>query len=605
MPSTGFDGERHARRLAPPGVLLAAAGILVGGWAGPLLVAVGAALLLLAATSATDGILLIGPFARAELLAASRRRVWRWRVVYALLCTVALYLSVFLPRGAAAAGRVSPSVFTQGFFLGAAGVLASYLTHLTISVVAPAVAEEREKKRWEMLLTTDLRNREVLFGKVAGRLPGLFEPLLACLPILAVLPLLGGVSPALVVAATVVTLSLIVGHAAVAALASVTLPTSEKALNAARGYVWGYMGLSGGLVMLVGYPPAWTFPTSVGLTSPVEVRHLVEWFNAGNPFGSGILQFALGIGRAGSVEDDLLVVARRCAAFWVAAGGLVGLAAVAILRGTGLPAAPVAGTAGGRAKPVPVRPPVPDRAVMWWAEYGHLSAWAMRRAAQTGPWAYLRWFGYALAFFLGCRWWAARNPGGWPNTSAVADTVGVIGLVGWAAASAIIPLFQSAQLIAKERAADTLNGLLLTDLTPRDVVWQKWLGVLRPLRHVWAFGLAWGVAVVVSGGPVPWWAMLLTLLVPVLLAPCWAAVGLAFSAHASTPAKAQRNLAAVVFGGGYALSIGVGLLVSLIPDSAAKQAVGVGVLVLAGLAQPLLGWLAFRYAAGRLEREHG
>ena len=169
----GFDGERRARLLAPPGVLLAALGILAGGWGGPFLVAAGLALLVLAATSATEGVLLLGPFALAELRAAARRgRVWRWRAAYVLLCGLTLYLSVFLPRAVGRGPMPSPSVFTQGFFLGVAGGLAAYLTHLTLSVVAPVAAEEREKKRWEMLLTTDLRNREVLFGKVAGRLGG-------------------------------------------------------------------------------------------------------------------------------------------------------------------------------------------------------------------------------------------------------------------------------------------------------------------------------------------------------------------------------------------------------------------------------------------------
>ncbi len=606
MPTDGFDGERRARLLAPPGVLLAAAGILVGGWAGPLLVAFGFALLVLAATSATEGVLLIGPFAQAELRAAARRgRVWRWRAVYVLLCGLTFYLSVFLPRHVATANRPLPpvSVFTQGFFLGVAGALASYLTHLTLSVVAPVAAEEREKKRWEMLLTTDLRNREVLFGKIAGRLPGLFEPLLACLPILAVLPFLGGVSPVLVGCTAVVTLSLIGGVGAVAAYCSVTQPTAEKALNQARGYLFGWLGATAGLIGCVGYPPAWTFPTSVGLTSPVELRHVVEWANAGNPLGAGILAFSLGVGRTASVEDDLVTLARRCAAFWAAAGGLLTLRAVARLRGDRLFAAPAAGTVGGKPKPVPRRPPVPDRAVAWWTEYGHLTAAQMRVIGGINGWSYVRWLLWSLAVLGGCRWWAHVYPDRWPFLGKLADIASPALLVMWAAIFVLVPLFLAAQVIAKERVADTLQSLTLTALSARDIVAQKWRGVLRPLRHTWVVGACWAVAAVATGG-IPWWAALLFLTITPLVAPCWAAIGLGFSAHASTPAKAGRNLSAVVFGGGYGLGIVVSVLLSFIPDRTAKAVVGGGVAVLAVLAQPLLAWLAFRYAVRRLEREY-
>lgn len=606
MPTApGFDGERHARRLAPVGVLLAAAGILVGGWVGTFLVAAGVALLVLAATSPHEGVVVIGPFALAELRAAARRnRVWLWRVAYALLCGVALYLSVFLPGGHLYGRRTSPSVFTQGFFLGVAGALAGYLVHLTLAVVAPVAAEEREKKRWEMLLTTDLRNREVLFGKVAGRLPGLFEPLLACLPVLCVLPLLGGVSPVLVGCAAVVTLSLVGGCIAAGLFASVTQPTTEKAVNAARGFLWGYVGLSATLIALVGYPPAWTFPTSVGLTSPVEVRHVVQWLNSGNPMGAGVLAFGLGVGRTGSIEDDLLVLARRCAAFWVLVGGLLTLGSVAALRGVRLDGPPAAGGGkGARAKPVPQRPPVPDRPVAWWAEYGHLSAAQMKVVGRIGPWTYLRWFVGSLAVLGFCRWWARAYPDAWPYLGKVADVASPVLMVVWAAVMVMVPLFMAAQVIAKERAADTLQGLTLTDLSAGDIVLQKWAGVLRPLRHAWTAGLCWAAAAVVTGG-LPWWVALIFLTAAPLLAPCWAAVGLGFSAHASTPAKAQRNLAAAVFGGGYGLVIAASALLSLVPDRNARGTIGLMLLGAAVAVQPLLGWLAYRYAVRRLEREY-
>ena len=310
-----------------------------------------------------------------------------------------------------------------------------------------------------------------------------------------------------------------------------------------------------------------------------------------------------GVGRTASVEDDLVTLARRCAAFWAAAGGLLTLRAVARLRGDRLFAAPAAGTVGGKPKPVPRRPPVPDRAVAWWTEYGHLTAAQMRVIGGINGWSYVRWLLWSLAVLGGCRWWAHVYPDRWPFLGKLADIASPALLVMWAAIFVLVPLFLAAQVIAKERVADTLQSLTLTALSARDIVAQKWRGVLRPLRHTWVVGACWAVAAVATGG-IPWWAALLFLTITPLVAPCWAAIGLGFSAHASTPAKAGRNLSAVVFGGGYGLGIVVSVLLSFIPDRTAKAVVGGGVAVLAVLAQPLLAWLAFRYAVRRLEREY-
>jgi ABC-type transport system involved in multi-copper enzyme maturation permease subunit len=609
-PATGFDGERLARRLAPVGVLAAGAGVLLGGWFAVPLVAAGIALLLLAAASPTDGVLVLGPFARAELVAAARRgRVWRWRVVTVALCAVALYLAVYLPRHVVPSNRPLPSVsvFTQGFFLGVAGLLIAHLTHLAINLVAPVAAEEREKKRWEMLLTTDLRNREVLGGKIAGRLPAVFEPLLAVLPVLALLPVLGGVPPVLVGVAAVVGLSLVGGFAAVAAFCSVVMPTAEKATQMARGYLFTLLGVPAGLCLLVTYPPAWTFPASAGVPSPVEVRHVVEWLAAGSPPGAYVLHFHFGVNRTASVEDDLVRSAQRCAGFWVLVGGAFGLVAVARLRADrpGGPATAAAVLPLSRRKGwgVPDRPPVTDRPVAWWAEFAHQNA-AVTRWGRSITWkTYVKWLAVLLAGFGFCRWWETAHPDWWPHLGTVAKVGGPTLLLGVMAAVTFLPMFLAAQTIARERSADTLQSLTLTDLTAADIVWQKGWGVLWSVRRMVVLAACTAVATVVTGY-LPWWVAPLILLPPLPLAVCWTAVGLAFSAHAGTPTKAQRNLSVALFGGFYlAMAVG-GAIVAVMPTQAAKSVTAIALGVLAVLAQPLFGWLGYRYAVRRLEREY-
>ena len=313
-------------------------------------------------------------------------------------------------------------------------------------------------------------------------------------------------------------------------------------------------------------PPVWLFPTSLGLARPVEFRHLAWWANAGNPGGAVASMFVLGVGRSGSVEDDLVGMARRCVTFWAAVGGLAGLLAVARLRGERLSAPPAPGTVRGRPKVAADRPPVPDRSVAWWAEYGHLTPPQMRYIARFGWRRYVRWLVVSAAVLGFCRWWGDRYPDLWPHFGVIGKVGGPLVMIGWAAIMLVVPLMMGAQLLAKERAADTLPGLTLTALTARDVVVQKWLGLLRPLRHTLVAGVCWAVPAVATGF-LPWWAALIALVAAPYLAPCWAALGLGFSAHASTPANAQRNLSAVLFGGGYVLGAVLAALIGVLPTA--------------------------------------
>lgn len=384
-PDPGFDGERYARRLAPAGGLLVVVGLCGGGWLAAVLVPVGGLLLLLACVSRRDGLLVFGPFARAELVAAARRgRPWLWRVLYAVAAVgllAAFTAEAFLRDGPA---RRSLPVRAEAFFYTFAAVQLAYLGYLTAALVAPVAAEEREKKRWEMLLTTDLRNREVLIGKAAGRAPQLLDPLLAALPVLALLPFLGGVSPVLVGAAAAVTAATVLGVGGVAAFYSVIAPTARRAVEQTNGLMAGYYALSF-LLCVLSIPPfavAWTFPTSVGLASPVEVRHVAEVVNAGNALTTVGLNVSGIFGGTAPLEERLADAARRYAAFHVGLFFLFGLTAVARLRAVrrwATPAGPPAGRPEKKPRPPVERPPVSDRPIAWAERYA-----TMTRAVADG-----------------------------------------------------------------------------------------------------------------------------------------------------------------------------------------------------------------------------
>jgi ABC-type Na+ efflux pump permease subunit len=611
MPTTGFDGECHARRLAPAGGLLVTAGVFAGGLVGSLLVIVGGSLLLLACVSARDGLLVVGPFARAEAVAAARGgRPWLWRAVYVGLCGagfVLFFRAAFLAAGRQ--DRAGVASYAESFFLTFAGAQFVYLTYLAAALVSPVVAEEREKRRWEMLLTSDLRNREVLLGKVAGRLPTLFEPVLACLPVLAALPFLGGVPPVAVGCAAVVTLAAVAGTAAVAAFTSVTEPTAEKARNQARGLVWAYFALSGVLLMLMVYPPAWTFPTSVGLASPVEVRHAVGWANAGNPFGTGVL-FRTGVGRTGDLEADLLAVSRRFAGFWLGVTFLFGLTAIARLRASRF-AGPPPGKPGSvprrhRPRRLPLRPPVTDRPVEWWERWGRLGPVGLAVQRGMTGWWYLRFGLVTAAVLAGCRWQQAAYPHPWFSLEVIARVLVPFVLLILAATAVFAPAFAAAASIARERSADTLEALRLTTLTAEDVVGQKWAGAVRAALPAYLLAVKLAAAAVVTS-VVPWWSWWVLPLVALLVPPLgMAAAGFAlpFGARAADPGKATRNMSLALFGGGYLLfSIGVGVsgwLRLQVGDAAVVAFFAVLFVFACGA-----GFAGYRVAVRRLEGELG
>src|SRR5947209_10999577 len=171
-----------------------------------------------------------GPVLAYDALRVGRqsRRIW-FRLAYALFLAILftwLYSSwvVFMPG--ARGQRVDPKVMARladSFFQTYMVVQFIAVCVLTPPSVAGAIADEKERRTLEFLLATDLRDREILFGKLASRVGSLLLFLLAGLPILGLLQFFGGIDPDLVIAgytalfATVLSLAALGGAASVLA----------------------------------------------------------------------------------------------------------------------------------------------------------------------------------------------------------------------------------------------------------------------------------------------------------------------------------------------------------------------------------------------------
>jgi ABC-type transport system involved in multi-copper enzyme maturation permease subunit len=146
-----------------------------------------------------------------DLLRTTRRgRATLLRTLYALALFAALY-SVYArwsSRDKAAMGALPPSEmakFAEEFFGRFLLIQTCAVVLLTPVYTAGAIAEERQRGTLDCLLTTHLTPRTIVFGKYLARLTHLFGILLTGLPVLALLPLWGGVDPWKVVAAFAVT----------------------------------------------------------------------------------------------------------------------------------------------------------------------------------------------------------------------------------------------------------------------------------------------------------------------------------------------------------------------------------------------------------------
>lgn len=379
-----LDPERYARRLAPVGAALCLVAAALGNWYGAVPAALGLSLLLVSCLSREHGLLVLGPFVRAELVRASRRRFPPavFRAAYAAAALALLGLAYLVMTSDYGSRRQAQAVQMErvavAFFAFFAGLQFLYVALLTVLRLAPVVAEEREAKRLDFLLVTDRRNREILIGKAVGRLPQFLDPVLASLPILALLPFFGGVPPGFVVAAGMATCATVVGLAGVSFFGSIIAANPSKAVDFVAGLVFAYIGLSGLPWLLTLLPTVWAFPSSLGFASPVEVGDLVRLWSSGNLLAATADTVRI-LGTGADPETTVLRAARSYSAFLLGVGAVFGLMAVGRLRTAtvlipadrkpGQQAAPDGAPTPARPPRPPARPPVWVDCVLWYEMY--------------------------------------------------------------------------------------------------------------------------------------------------------------------------------------------------------------------------------------------
>lgn len=551
------EPERYARALAPAGAACLVAAVALGTAAGLPLAGVGVGLLALACYSRADGLLLFGPFVRAELTRLSRKHaVHRSRTIVFLLGVLPVLGLAYLAFGPAPAGYQIPPArvpaVAEGVFLFVGWHLFLIVYAMTSTFVSTAVTDEREGKRLDFLLVTDLRNREVVVGKAAARAAGAAATALPFLPLVILLPALFGVDPWLIVYSAGYAGVTVFSTAGLAVLGSVMSRTKRQASQEQVKFIFLYV-LAGWLAgRLQAVPAVWFFPGRPNGQAPVSVGDLVDLFNAGNPLVRVQEWAAAAVG--GVSLAPVAAAFPGYAAFHVGVGLGCSLLAVRRLRAK---AAEFAGEGPPEEFTVAAvrRPPVYLWPVVWKEMYAVPRQYLTRRGRRLGWALTVLLMVVPAAVFLAA---AVSDLGGWAGSVRSAARYAPPLLV-WAAAAGALGV--AAASVARERERDTLPSLLLTDLSPEELLWQKFLGVIGLTRGFVYWQLVVGIPGVLNGA-FPWWAFLGLLVTQGVYTAASVALGLTASAAAPTAEKAARTVTLVFVAGLSAAAMIASLIVA-------------------------------------------
>ncbi|MCS7467315.1 hypothetical protein NZK35_11735 [Stieleria sp. ICT_E10.1] len=426
---------------------------------------------------------MIGPvFNREATVVPKRPKTYLARGLYlialfGLLCTGYLVLD-----GSRSLATVSDSARFGGWmFLLLAPLQLLVLSSLAAVGSAASVAQEKDRRTLLLLLMTRLSGFEVVVGKLAATLLGPLAMLLAALPLFLVLPLLGGVSPRQVFSVFLVTAATVIFAGSIGTVVGLW---REKTFQAIALTVLILLMLLGAGEIAIG---SLNLPEVLVLAlSPV--RALAA---AASPLGSLSPQTSLGVWSftAATLIASVAVLA-------------VGVARVRVWNPS---------------REVRLKAPEPETSEEMETQQTP-SSWKVRAPRQVWKnpilwrevrtWAYGRKvvvirFAFGLLFLLGAaviygqmQNGTAYEPAARIGRALPAATlpVAAIGVVSLVLINAL-----AVNAVTGERDGLALDLLLVTDLSPREFVFGKLLGVLYVGKEMILLPLALLLFLAVNG----------------------------------------------------------------------------------------------------------
>lgn len=531
MDSARFDPERYTPTFAVLGVIALAAAFHY-----PIAFVPAVAFFALACLSDTRKLYLFGPFLHHELRGMTRRvRNHLWWPLIALLAAVpviGLHLAVTQLPPETAPPPDSVPLIAAGGFLFVFWILVIVTFSLASTYLCYGIAEDRESKRLDFQLVTDLRGRELVVGKMLARLVAVLMYPLAAVPIILTMPLLFRMDPSIILYAFAYGGAMLVSLAGLSALGSVIAATKKSSGNWMALFVMPYLFLVFLLSMLRFWPEVWLFPGSPGGPTRYCLGDLVELIAIGNPLTLFVRWMTLGMGMGNL--DVIAADFPGFASFHVLVGGFAILLAARKIRGASANAGEVVNPVGADVQANP-RPPVTDEPVRWKEIHCNPLLVAAQKNKTANFIASLLLVFFPAALFTAA---AVSDLGGYRKF--IVEDLARFAPVMIVAISIFSVQNLALHSVAREREKDTMLNLLLSDLSAEEILRQKRSGVLRIGRGVVFWLLIVGVPTVLCGS-YHWWAFAGVVLFQLVFMYVMVGAGLRASANAPNVQTAAKR----------------------------------------------------------------
>ena len=425
-----------------------------------------------------------GPVFVFECITIARRRqfyIVRALLVLALLVVLGL---VWAPAGQVFRNRGEMSGMASRFFIGVVTIQMAVVLLAAPAATAGAVCVDKGRGTLFHVFATDLTGREIVLGKLAARLAPVFGLMCCGLPVLALSGLLGGIEPAAVLGAYLVTAGVGLVGCALGLLLSVWAKKTQHALLPAYALLGAWAGAYPLLIVALSLPPP---------------RSVAEWVGAvTNPFimllGPELLTNQVGLPDQAAFFSASALVSALLVALAAARIRPVALGQASRptrIRRPGL-AARVIGLVPG--------PSLDDNPVLW-------REWHRKRPSH---WTGRFWTAYAVASGLGSLGIIALyflSPLQGIHSIAAHVNAGEI------AVGLLLLSVSAASALTEERDRGSLDVIMATPLPTRSIVLAKWWGTfaLVPRLMIFPTWVTCALALISDRWAGAFWMIVLTL----------------------------------------------------------------------------------------------
>jgi ABC-type transport system involved in multi-copper enzyme maturation permease subunit len=376
--------------------------------------------------------------------------------------------------------------FNEAFFTRFTLVQFALIVLLTPGVTAGAIADEKERRTLEFLLTTELRGYEIVLGKLAARIAYMLLLLLTGLPVLALMQLLGGVDPQLVLGAFTASSITLLSFACLSIFNSVVAAKPRTAIFATYVQIFGFFAAT---LLLV------------ELSDPRAIPFLVRWICLGNPY-LALKELQHLLQANGGVGPRVYLVLAYYLLFHAAVAAIFLAASLVALRFWNRRQA---SQGSHRAFVVLVKPKrlpaVSDQPVLWRELYA-----APFLHVRRGGRIVLRSLWFVGLIFVGLLLAAQVVFFSVTSDQTLIEyhthelTVNIRRLiVAIGCLAAVAAAIHTAGAFTGERDRQTLDSLLTTPLSNWSIIWGKWWGGFLSVRKSWYCLLAMLIVGILTG----------------------------------------------------------------------------------------------------------